>query len=457
MALSQPNASHPSRSALGACWAVACVLSLLGLGACVDSVPEQSPRTRLQPAREASSSPMTSTDKPEADAGGGRCQSGAACDLKPVCGDGTRVSSEQCDDGNRTSGDGCDSSCSAEPRMGCGDGEKVAGEECDDGNRVDTDACSNACLQNVCGNGRIDVNEECDDGNTADQDGCSSKCQEVRCRNGRVEAGEECDDGDDRDDNGCTNQCQKMLCGNGMVEAKEECDDGNTNDGDTCSSRCLSIKCGNKRVDSGEECDGDDRCDQTCHKIRDLCRECQEKHCRKGYPDESAAIDWYGACVNDVWVVNDDVTMPIGAVNHAYPPGAFPKLCLAVVDCALRNKCVAEDGQSTACYCGTATIDECFGAAGPKAGPCEAEIVAASEADKSDRAQISVRFTDTGYPLGYANYLITCGHDRCSSECTPYLPVVPWCGNGKVEMGEACDDGNAVDTDACSNTCIKKP
>ena len=59
--------------------------------------------------------------------------------------------------------------------------------------------------------------------------------------------------------------------------------------------------------------------------------------------------------------------------------------------------------------------------------------------------------------LGYAQYFLECSRYRCSSECAPYLPAVAWCGNGKLEMGEACDDGNQVDTDACSNSCVKKP
>ena len=34
---------------------------------------------------------------------------------------------------------------------------------------------------------------------------------------------------------------------------------------------------------------------------------------------------------------------------------------------------------------------------------------------------------------------------------------MPVCGNGVVEMGEECDDGNAIDNDACSNVCTKVP
>ena len=29
------------------------------------------------------------------------------------------------------------------------------------------------------------------------------------------------------------------------------------------------------------------------------------------------------------------------------------------------------------------------------------------------------------------------------------------CGNGSIETGEACDDGNEVNTDACTNACSR--
>ncbi|RMG94403.1 MAG: hypothetical protein D6705_16320 [Deltaproteobacteria bacterium] len=35
--------------------------------------------------------------------------------------------------------------------------------------------------------------------------------------------------------------------------------------------------------------------------------------------------------------------------------------------------------------------------------------------------------------------------------------VTPECGNGLLEQGEECDDGNNIDNDACSNTCTKVP
>jgi cysteine-rich repeat protein len=37
-----------------------------------------------------------------------------------------------------------------------------------------------------------------------------------------------------------------------------------------------------------------------------------------------------------------------------------------------------------------------------------------------------------------------------SGHCIPF----PVCGNGKVEAGEQCDDGNTTNSDGCSNTCM---
>ena len=41
------------------------------------------------------------------------------------------------------------------------------------------------------------------------------------------------------------------------------------------------------------------------------------------------------------------------------------------------------------------------------------------------------------------------------STITPTPTPTPRCGDGNVDSGEYCDDGNAIDNDACSNTCEK--
>ena len=43
--------------------------------------------------------------------------------------------------------------------------------------------------------------------------------------------------------------------------------------------------------------------------------------------------------------------------------------------------------------------------------------------------------------------------DGCSNTCTLPGPALPVCGNGVVEVGEECDDGNQDNHDWCSNSC----
>ncbi|HWQ60253.1 MAG TPA: DUF4215 domain-containing protein [Candidatus Fimivivens sp.] len=45
------------------------------------------------------------------------------------------------------------------------------------------------------------------------------------------------------------------------------------------------------------------------------------------------------------------------------------------------------------------------------------------------------------------------GGDSCTKTCQKPVVVDPVCGNGKVEKNESCDDGNQNDGDSCTNTC----
>lgn len=120
-----------------------------------------------------------------------------AGELTPVsheCGDHVVDEGEQCDDGNESSGDACVAGCVL---ARCGDGLVHAGvEACDDGNSVDADGCRNGCALPTCGDQLVDPGEECDDGNGVDTDGCPGRCLAARCGDGFVQAGvEQCDEG----------------------------------------------------------------------------------------------------------------------------------------------------------------------------------------------------------------------------------------------------------------------
>ncbi len=50
-----------------------------------------------------------------------------------------------------------------------------------------------------------------------------------------------------------------------------------------------------------------------------------------------------------------------------------------------------------------------------------------------------------------------CTTDEClNGECTS-TPFAPCCGNGVVETGEQCDDGNAISGDGCETNCVCTP
>lgn len=109
-----------------------------------------------------------------------------------------------------------------------------------------------------CGDGVLDPGEACDDANALASDACVPGCVHARCGDGIVQAGvEACDDGNQDPSDGCLPSCAVPTCGNGLVEPGEVCDDGNGIDTDDCPSRCLPASCGDGFVHAGfEECDG---------------------------------------------------------------------------------------------------------------------------------------------------------------------------------------------------------
>ena len=114
-----------------------------------------------------------------------------------------------------------------------------------------------AAAVSVCGNGKVGPEEACDDGNTFDTDACVAGCVFARCGDGFVALGVEgCDDGNTVTDDACTNNCALPTCGDGVVQAGEDCDDENQDDSDDCTSRCLTATCGDGFVHAGiEACD----------------------------------------------------------------------------------------------------------------------------------------------------------------------------------------------------------
>jgi cysteine-rich repeat protein len=97
----------------------------------------------------------------------------------PHCGDGLRVSSELCDDGNTVGSDGCSFDClSIDPNWVCDGGSATSADiwnECSIG-FVPNDSVEPRFWVEVWGDGRRVGKEKCDDGNLINGDGCQNDC-----------------------------------------------------------------------------------------------------------------------------------------------------------------------------------------------------------------------------------------------------------------------------------------
>ncbi len=442
--------------------------------------------------------------------GGDGCSADCASD--ETCGNGTTDvdAGEVCDDGNTAAGDACAADCSTDYTCGNGFVDTIAGggtvdEVCDDHNNVNGDGCDASCTSDEsCGNGITDLGagEVCDDGNTLDGDLCSADCRTSElCGNGVVDAGEECDDTNRTDGDGCNASCQLERCGNGRTDAGEACDDGNTDDTDGCTAAC-AFTC---TLDG--DCADTDLCNglETCTAGGSTASRCAPgTPPADGFECGSGLLCNAGACVavacGDGFTSTGEQCDDGNTVNGDGCDSDCTFTCSADVDCTDGNACNGAEvcaGAGTvtsACGAGSVPTDgtTCGGANICVAGACVAaacgdSIVSGTEqcddganANNNDGCRADCTFTCTA-----ANAATNCGDanqcttdtctgtgvaSRCSNPvamgaCTVSVGVPgtcnaagacvasATCGNGMVNPGEQCDDGNANNNDGCRSNC----
>jgi fibro-slime domain-containing protein len=400
----------------------------------------------------------------------------------------------------------------------CGNQELEPGEFCDDGNTAEDDGCSadcktvnldydcsvvgEPCVKVVnCGNGVLEGEEACDDGNTADDDGCSFDCAEVEegwvcirpgkacvrksvCGNGERQRGEECDDGNTGAGDGCSDLCQTesgfycplpgeecvpQVCGDGKRVVGEVCDDGNQADGDGCSANCKTVEsgwhcnamgckaeCGDGLKKGAETCDdnnaiGGDGCSAACKVEPYFTCAGAPSVCSAKSPAElcgNSALDPIYTQVGNVWTVTGhEVCDPPSAATGCNADCAGVTVVLKPPVCGnnlIEGTETCESTNAAACKnCQVQTGYTC-----PQAGVCFAN------------PRCGDGIVNTGEACDDGDAM---GGDGCSSTCTvetdytcvglgPSICVKPVCGNGTVESGELCDDGNATAADGC-NAC----
>ncbi|HMI92271.1 MAG TPA: DUF4215 domain-containing protein, partial [Polyangiales bacterium] len=259
-----------------------------------------------------------------------------------------------------------------------------------------------------CGDGYSDymgqygAPEACDDGGHATGDGCDPTC--------RPEPGWACD---------FQGHCVPVVCGDGIVNGDEECDDSNALATDGCSASCT--------LESGYLCGGEP---YACHAVQngDLCENAQALV--DGSYDLTDYLPDYGchnACSGpDRWFT---LTVPQGQT-----------LTVAVASESMNGEARVYDLTSGGCTSGMGGgYSDSFSAS-------HTASVALINSEPQPRTFALVVSQQTGN-LSSATFSVS------------HMLAATGCGDGYVDRNgyngpaEACDDGNAVLADGCSNTC----
>lgn len=312
----------------------------------------------------------------------------------------TCTSASDCDDGKECTKDTCTAT-------GCTHVPYADMTPCQGGAGA---CCSGECVADGCGgcgDGVVEPGEECDDGNTVNCDGCSARCTvEPSCDDGDPCTTDTCDPGTGTcthttnnaqcdDGNPCTwDLCTATGCMHADVADYTACNGGS---GVCLSGTCASVD-GDGIVEPGEQCDDGNtaNCDG-CSAIFTI-----EPLCDDGDPCTTDMCDPVtGACT---YVPRDggcSATGDAGVVDG----GAGS--CKTAADCDDGNECTQDWCTPTGCaHAPFSGFPSCNGGAGCCVGA-------------------------------------TCA--ACD------------CGDGVVEPGEQCDDGNALYCDGCTPGCRLEP
>ncbi|TAK03256.1 VWA domain-containing protein [Patescibacteria group bacterium] len=302
----------------------------------------------------------------------------------------------------------------------CGDGVKGLDEECEIG-EVRAESCpvpwtdpvqdgfQNFACVNDAGTCRFDV---------------VAGCVPPTCGNGVREGTETCDDGALNGTFGhCGPECSSanaFFCGNAKLEGPEQCDRGASLNGQynpstsvSCTFDCRKPgpSCGDAVVNGPEQCDG-------------------------------AGAEAYAG---KLCIAGDRASQP--CETDAECPGSACGGTSSTNACGSGRVC---DQGNLGATCSTDDDCDLFGS-------CYEEID--TEGNRVERCSPGAtgHCSTAAVPLTRTRTCQTWGGSACTFNAFTACSAVnvPACGNGRLDVGEACDDGNRVDTDACTNVCQK--
>ena len=323
----------------------------------------------------------------------------------------------------------CDGSTVYGASSTCGDGLVGVDELCEIGQTGAADVCDVDLGVDSDGDGdptndasgtiaRL-CNATCD----AFEENPEATCLPIQCGNGVLDPGEDCDDGSFNGRYGfCGNDCTdgtRFYCGDGAVAGGESCDCGDGNSGltfgggactlangayadnpaNSCAWDCSgpAAFCGDGVIEAGEQCDSN--------------------------------VDTYGGALCDdgssTQCTSDEDCDGLSLC------GGTPSADV----CPLATVCIAGANKKLGAVC---TSDgQCDSAIGANDGACS------TQAFQTTRTKTCADGADGAYSC-------TWNDDWDSIRCRAPLN----CGNGAIDEGEQCDDGNLNNTDGCTNECL---
>ncbi len=276
-------------------------------------------------------------------------------------------------------------------------------------------------LPGECGDGTLDPEEICDDGNTLDCDGCRGDCRatDAVCGDSILECDEQCDDGNEEDGDGCSAQC-RLPTGEGLRIP-----------GPIARSGCLaawnlrgnSLSVVGSGVASRRQfcTDGDPGCDQD--------------GISNGQCEVAAAVCFGSAAPAFPQCAEAQVA------RATLKSPRFPKRSGLIDANAITISDAFKDTGVTV-FAGTRELHSGTSIA---SGTCTSEFSLEIAAGRRARFDIGAR---TG--PGDRRKMV---RNPLDIECVVNTAS---CGNGQIETGESCDDGNTANCDGCSSRCVQE-
>ncbi len=223
-----------------------------------------------------------------------------------------------------------------------------------------------------------------------------------------------------------------ITCGDGKVGQGEFCDDGNKDAGDGCSTAC-GIEDGWSCPPTGGACSNTAACGDGKLRAAEAC-------------DDGNNTD------------GDGCSADCSAVTPGWQCRVPGKKCVPLCgDGVITGSENCDDGNAVS---GDGCSSTCLtepGASCPTAGmPCSKAECGNSVAEVGETC-------DKGPENGLFYGDATGCSKTCTAEptCRDAMGVTQacstFCGDGNIDNGEACDDGNQNDNDGCSKTCQEEP